>query len=87
MNTEKVLRNFLDDDQKVTGWPSKPSKKMVILEYLAQYFEEDKFYTEKEVNELLNQHHTFEDPALLRRELFSRKFLGREQDCSKYWKL
>jgi len=87
MNTEKILRNYLDENQKVTTWPSKPSKQLVILQHLAEQFEADKFYTEKEVNELLNQHHTFEDPALLRRELFSRKFLGREEDCTKYWKI
>jgi hypothetical protein len=43
-------------------------------------------YTEKEVNALLNAQHTFGDPATLRRELVNMKLLGREADCSRYWK-
>ena len=43
-------------------------------------------YTEKEVNAILNAHHTFGDPATLRRELVNMKLLGRESDCSRYWK-
>ena len=50
-------------------------------------FETGKFYTEKEVNEVLNNSHTFGDAALLRRELFEKKFLDRELDGRKYWKI
>ncbi len=44
-------------------------------------------YTEKEVNALLNQYHTFNDPALLRREMVERKLLARMRDGSAYWRL
>ena len=30
--------------------------------------------------------YTFGDPATLRRELVNMKLLGRESDCSRYWK-
>ena len=43
-------------------------------------------YTEKEVNALINAHHTFGDQATLRRELVGMKLVGRLSDCSKYWK-
>ena len=43
-------------------------------------------YTEKEVNAILNRCHTFEDWALLRRELFERGYLNRERDGSTYWR-
>ena len=41
--------------------------------------------TEREVNEVLKQWHTFEDWALLRRELFMYKFLKRYKDGTQYW--
>ena len=34
---------------------------------------------------LLLQHHTFGDPALLRRELFERGLVDRVKDGSAYW--
>lgn len=34
---------------------------------------------------VLNQHHTFADPALLRREMFERKLINRKRDGSAYW--
>ena len=80
-----IIKNFLDNDGIVKSWPSKRSKKEKVLEYLATKFEKDKIYTEKEINEILNKWHTFNDAPLLRRELYEYKFLGRERDCSKYW--
>jgi len=55
------------------------------LAYLFEKFDSEKKYTEKEVNELLNQHHSFGDPAMLRRELFEKKMLRRTLDCRAYW--
>ena len=52
---------------------------------LAQKFEPGKIYTEKQVNVLLNQWHTFEDPATLRRELYQHRFLGRQPSGAAYW--
>lgn len=88
MNTsqlESELKNFLDDSGRLIKYPAKRRAKMLALFYLAAKFEPDRRYAEKEVNELLKQWHCFEDWAMLRRDLFDRRFLGREQDCTFYW--
>lgn len=76
---EEKLKNFLDDEKRLTGYPSKRKMKVIALFYLAQKFEKGKTYTEKEVNALLNRWHTFEDPATLRRELYNFRFLNRDE--------
>lgn len=48
------------------------------LRYLAGKFQQGRTYTEREVNELLNEWHTFRDPATLRRELYENRFLNRD---------
>ena len=57
----------------------------IVLKYLATQFELGVLYTEREVNALLNQDHTFGDPALLRRELFERGLVDRVPNGSAYW--
>ncbi|MES1147174.1 MAG: DUF2087 domain-containing protein, partial [bacterium] len=57
-----------------------------ILDNLASAFEVGREYTEKEVNAILNERHTFKDPANLRRTLIERGDLQRTNDGSKYWK-
>ncbi|MCA0458319.1 MAG: DUF2087 domain-containing protein [Chloroflexi bacterium] len=79
------LKNHLDIDGKLKWWPSKRSKQLLALDYLTTKFEPGKVYSEQEVNDLLNQWHTFGDPALLRRELFDDALLNRQQDGTEYW--
>lgn len=79
------LRTFLNEEQRLTKWPAKYKKKLYFLYWISHLFDADKTYTETEVNEILYQTHTFNDPALLRRELFSHGFLNRTKDCSTYW--
>lgn len=81
----KSILGFVNKNLQIRQWPTKHSKKRLVLEYLATKFEAQKTYTEREVNVLLNQHHTFGDPALLRRMMFGAKLLGRTQDCRAYW--
>lgn len=85
MNVDE-LKHFLDSEGRLKSWPAKGSKQLLALQFLAEKFTLNSTYTEKEVNELLRQFHTFEDAALLRRELYMKHFLDREVDCSKYWK-
>ncbi len=81
------IQSHLDEMGCVTKWPSRrqKEKQQLVLEYLLQFFDADKQYTEKEVNELLNAYHHFKDPALLRREMFVRKLLNRTIDGRAYW--
>ena len=80
------LQNFLDEEGRLTSWPAKPKKQMLALQLLAGKLEWNRLYSEKEINELLTKFHTFEDAALLRRELYMKHFLHREPDGSAYWK-
>lgn len=87
LKTSLKLAGYLDDEGRVTRWPTRKNKsdQDLVLAYLATFFEPDKSYNEREVNELLKQQHTFEDWAMLRRELFSRGHVNREKDGSAYW--
>ncbi len=79
------LSKFMDGD-KVIIWPAKKQAKLAVLEYLASKFEVGKFYTEKEVKEIINHFQAFSDHATIRRELYDNYFLNRESDGSRYWK-
>lgn len=81
----KILKNFLDAENRLTAVPAKRKMKLYAFYYLSTKFEEDKLYTEKEVNELLNAWSCFCDPATLRRELYDFGFLDRKKDGCAYW--
>lgn len=81
----KRLENYLDDAGRVEVYPSKSRTKLIVLRYLATKFDADRQYSEAEVNELLRAQHTFEDWALLRRDLFENGLLRRNRDGSVYW--
>lgn len=81
------LRGFLDADNRLKQWPTKPAKRTVALQYLAEKFEDDRRYSEKEVNEILKSWHTYSDWALLRRELVTTGLLGRTDDGKEYWRV
>jgi hypothetical protein len=61
------LKGFLDKDSKLKTWPSRKhrEKQLLALEFLAAKIEMGREYSEKEINGILNQNHTFGDPALL----------------------
>jgi len=82
-----ALNGYLDGSGKFGQMPGKRQKKKqaVMLRFLAEQFELDRKYTEREVNEILNQYHTFNDPASLRRFMFGSKLLGRTLDGRTYW--
>ena len=85
MELTQELKNYLDNSGRLKLFPSKKKYKILSLMYLATKFKEGVSYTEKEVNEILDNSHTFNDRCLLRRELYNNRFLGRINDCSKYW--
>jgi hypothetical protein len=81
----KTLMQF-DDAGRLVRLPNKFSVQQMAMWVMWTRFAPRRDYTEKEVNAILNAQHTFGDPATLRRELINMKLLGRESDCSRYWK-
>lgn len=57
-----------------------------MIEWLSSKFEFGKRYSEKEVNNIIEANHSFNNIALLRRELISKRLLRRKDDGSIYWK-
>ncbi len=86
MEREKILKHYLNEAEQLILWPSKPAKRLVVLEYLSQKFERGKEYSEIEVNFILKKWHIFQDHALLRRELFEKGFMDRTLDGRAYWR-
>lgn len=82
-----MLKNYLNKQGKVIKLPKKLKDKIEILGFLSNEFDENTIYTEQKVNNLLNNKHTFNDSCIIRRELVERNFLGRSEDCKKYWKI
>ncbi len=75
---KEILKSFLDEKGRLTAYPSKRKMKLYALLYIAEKIERDRIYTEKEINAVLNEWHTFCDPATLRRELYTHRFLDRD---------
>jgi len=61
MTNPNPLKGYLRDDGKFNRLPGKRQKKKLdlMLLQLAQKFEIGKKYSEIEVNEILNNHHSF----------------------------
>ena len=84
MELTHILRNFLDANGKLTAFPAKRKMKLYALLYLAQKIPADTDFTEREINDILLDWHTFADPATLRRELYDYGFLDRSRDGKVY---
>lgn len=80
------IRSFLDGSGRLTALPAKYKKKLLALYYLAEKVEENRHYTESEINDLLDEWSLFHDPATLRREMFNKRLLNRADNGSEYWK-
>lgn len=78
---QKTLRDCTAN-QRLTHIPRKQSKLIVVLEWLVTFFERDRIYTEREINEILQQRH--EDYTGLRRDLVDMGYLRRDRSGSKY---
>jgi hypothetical protein len=77
----KVLRAFVRGGQLVSI-PTSRSKRLIVLDRLAQMFEPGLRYSERDVNDLLRPWHP--DTAALRRYLVDEEFLSR--DHGEYWR-
>lgn len=79
---EQVLRAFVGADGRLVRIPAKHTKRLVVLDLLAQEFVPGDRYTENQVNNLLRAYH--DDVAALRRYLVENLFLAREAGV--YWR-
>ena len=80
------MKQFIDEFDMIISWPKKPVDKKKIISWLSEKFEYDRYYSEIEINQIIERHHSFNDVPLLRRELVSNKLLSRKDDGSIYWK-
>ncbi len=89
MKDHPLLKGHTNDQGKFDRMPGKKQKKKLaaMLESLASHFEVDRKYTEMEVNMILNEHHTFKDPATLRRLMFTSGLIDRTLDGRSYWRV
>ena len=80
----KVLNTFLEGE-RLKAIPSSRKKREVILEWLVKKFEKGMKYSEKEVNQIIAQHHP--DYATLRREFIMNRLMEREDGGGAYWRV
>jgi ArsR family transcriptional regulator len=72
----KVLATFMRRG-RITNLPAQLKKRQIILAKLAEEFDPDRDYTEREVNQILVEFH--DDVASLRRELVGLRFMERKR--------
>jgi ArsR family transcriptional regulator len=72
---DKVLRTFFRRG-RLTGIPAQLKKRQIVIERLADEFEPDRDYSEREVNQVLVEFH--DDVATLRRGLIEHKLMERD---------
>jgi hypothetical protein len=80
----RVLRDFFDGE-RLKEIPAARKKRYVVLRWLADRFEPERRYPEREVNEILRRHHP--DVATLRRELVSELYGFLRREDGVYWRL
>ncbi len=79
--TEKVLRAFTRDG-RITSMPAKWSRKVVLMDRVAQTFEPGVAYDETQVDDMLRK--WYDDWVTLRRYLVDTGMLTREN--GRYWR-
>jgi ArsR family transcriptional regulator len=72
---DKVLRTFFRRG-RLKSIPAQLKKRQIVIEQLAEEFEPDRAYTEREVNRVLVEFH--DDVATLRRGLIEHKLMERD---------
>jgi biotin operon repressor len=73
---EQILQNFLAADGKLKSIPAQRKKKLIVFEHIVRDLEIGKKYSEKEINEHIQQFH--EDYATIRREFIINHYMYRE---------
>jgi diamine N-acetyltransferase len=80
------LENFLNKQGLIKAWPSKQEAKHMVLRFIGYKFETGRFYTEKEVNQLIDENHAFGDYFLLRRGIVDLGIMKRTANGARYWR-
>ena len=83
----ETIQKLLDPKGLVTRWPKKPEEREALLKYFSSKIEDDKHYSEMEINAIIKQWHSFNDHPMLRRELVNSNILNRSADGREYWKV
>lgn len=81
---KEVIATILDEKGRVKIRPSKYTKQIHVIAYLATKIPPHRVFSEKQINDILTMWHLFGDSALLRRELYVQEYLDREVDWSAY---
>jgi hypothetical protein len=84
-NNLDSIKQFMDEDGRLTSWPRKYSRKLIAADYLAMHFSPGVIYSESQVNDILEDWHTFNDAAVLRRFLIDLGIMKRDKDGRRYW--
>ena len=81
----KVKESFLisSDPLRIKVFPAKEKRKYILLGMICLLFEDNKHYSEPEVNEILKE--VYDDFVSVRRYLIEYKFLDRTLNGSDYW--
>ena len=83
---QKKMGNYYDSEGRLLQYPTKKPMRIIALTKIADCFEWDRKYTEKEVNAIIQQNIAFSDIELILREMFQLKLIGRLRDGSAYWR-
>lgn len=79
---QKVVDNFFEYG-KLKSIPAQRKKERIVLEVIAESFEHDRTYSEREVNIIIADFH--DDFCQIRRDMISEKLLARESNT--YWRV
>lgn len=85
-HSEVKIKNFYDEKGKLISYPAKRPLRELVLNAIADMFEYNCKYSEKEVNEIIKRSILFSDVELIRRELYDYRLLDRLKDGSVYWR-
>ncbi|MBM7588140.1 hypothetical protein JOC86_004715 [Bacillus pakistanensis] len=82
---QEIIKKFLPEglSGRLKKFPPKEKQRLIVLREIIKRFESDVIYTEKEINQLLNE--MFDDYVMIRRYLIEYGFLDRKSDGSQYW--
>lgn len=82
----KSITDFQDEHGRITGWPSdrRVAHQQAILHHLRGLFESGVSYGQAEVERLLADHTTFDNPSILIPELVEGDYLV--TDGQTYWR-